>query len=145
MKKTKGSQILFVSLFIFLFIFSCFLFIFQCETIKTYKFYLKCILMKKIKSFKILSVYLFIYFYLSTQEMGGRLSVYFYFLFSCFLFISQCSFANFTPNSGKRQEIGRVSNRCLSMKNYTTVIIIIFCAKTFIFHYISIVILYVFF
>jgi hypothetical protein len=50
------------------------------------------------------------------------LSVYFSFFFSCFLFISQCSFANFTLNSGKRQERGRVSNRCFSMKNCTTVI-----------------------
>jgi hypothetical protein len=54
------------------------------------------------------------------------LSVYFSFLFSCFLFIFQCSFANFTLNSGKRQERGRVSNRCFSMKNYTTVIFVLY-------------------
>jgi MFS-type transporter involved in bile tolerance (Atg22 family) len=51
------------------------------------------------------------------------LSVYFSFLFSYILFISQCSFANSTLNLGKRQEKGRVSNRCFSMKNYTTVIL----------------------
>jgi hypothetical protein len=37
------------------------------------------------------------------------LSIYFSFFFSCFLFISQCYFVNFTLNLGKRQE--RVSNR----------------------------------
>jgi hypothetical protein len=62
------------------------------------------------------------------------LSVYFSFFFSCFLFISQCSFANFTLNSGKRQERGRVSNRCFSMKNCTTVIFFLLLLLLFLFY-----------
>jgi hypothetical protein len=55
---------------------------------------------------------------------------YFSFLFSCFLFISQCSFENLTLNSKKKKknrkkrERGRekVSNCCFSMKNYITIL-----------------------
>jgi hypothetical protein len=47
----------------------------------------------------------------------------FFFFLACFLFISQCFFVNFTPNSGKdKRNVERVSNHCFSMKNYTTVI-----------------------
>jgi hypothetical protein len=56
------------------------------------------------------------------------LCVYFSFFLSCFLFISQCSFVNFTLNSGKRREKckERVSNCCFSMKNYLFIFLLIF-------------------
>jgi hypothetical protein len=65
------------------------------------------------------------------------LSIYFSFLFSYFLFISQCLFANFTLNLGKRQERGRVSNHTLFLNEkiyysyFLSFVIIIFCARTF--------------
>jgi hypothetical protein len=48
----------------------------------------------------------------------------FFFFLACFLFISQCFFVNFTPNSGKRREKcrERISNRCFPITNYTTVL-----------------------
>jgi hypothetical protein len=100
--------------------------------------------MKKTKGSQILTFPLFIFLFSSLAFLS------LFFLLSSFLVISQCYFVNFTLNSGKRREKEgeRVSNRCFSMKNYTTVLFFLFflfLARTFIFHYISIVILYVFF
>jgi hypothetical protein len=70
------------------------------------------------------------------------LSIYFSFFFSCFLFISQCYFVNFTLNLGKRQE--RVSNRFFFFNekiyyNSFLSFFLSFCfARTIVFNYISI-------
>jgi hypothetical protein len=75
----------------------------------------------------------------------------FFFFLACFLFISQCFFVNFTPNSEKRREKcrERVSNRCFSMKNYTTVLFFSFPFFFFLLEYLFYIIVvlsfYIFF
>jgi hypothetical protein len=72
----------------------------------------------------------------------------FFFFLSCFLFISQCFFVNFTPNSGKRREKCRESfqslfpNDKLYYGSFLFFSFFFFFARIFILHYSSIVILY---